>query len=74
MWKEEKTRKKELEELLKDFNSSERWERAIAGSVCNEDKSSSISLENREFLIQRYRSKFPNGLEAVSEDNETIQL
>ena len=73
MKKEKKTRKNEfLDELLKDFHDPERWEKAA--ETFPKEEQATVCTQNRDFLIQRYRSKFPQTNDIPLDDQKVIRL
>lgn len=63
---------KGFDELLRDFHSLERWEKAV--DTFQEDKRPDSCIENRDLLIQKYRSKFPQSKDIPLDNQKLIRL
>jgi hypothetical protein len=67
------TKKNEfVDELLKDFHDPKRWEKVIDDFSRKEH--STDSIQNRDFLIQKYKSKFPQTNNIPLSDEKVIRL
>ena len=65
-------KKKVLDDLLRDFHSPKRWEKVA--DTFQEDNRSDGCIENRDFLIQKYMSKFPLTKDIPLNNKKIIRL
>jgi len=65
-------KKQQLDKKIQEFCGAERWEQGDSGIEKQESKT--ISHPSKNFLIEKYKSKFPSVASVVLEQRKVIRL